>query len=145
MQAARTCGVLHLELRERSELHAPGNARGACDSLTAALGFRVLGEAWAEVQHGEARQIIQRILWRDLAYFSEIREPATADAFASDFLDLFDVDARFFTNDEFMHHQVFLRENGYAQGWPVTEETCETGIVAVDARTVGMIWVEDQD
>jgi hypothetical protein len=144
IKAARQCGVVHVELRDRSAIGAEGAGdREACDALTSALGFRTLGGAWVVLDQPHAHQVAYEVLWRDLAYLYEIMEPAVADDLASAFLAHFDADARFFTN--FTCLDPTFGVGGNSQGWAVTEATSETGIIVVDQRRVGMLWVEDQD
>lgn len=146
MRAARTCGVLHVELRDRAALGAGLDARAACDALAEALGFRKLGDEWEELRREEARLVIREILWHDLAYGSPIMEGAAATGFADEFLALFEPDARFFTNARFAEHHIFVDLYGFAMGSPVIgEATFETGVVAVDRRSAGIVWAEDED
>ena len=96
--AARDCGVLHLEIRDRDPSLAQSDPRAVADALVAALGMAPAGR--------------------------------------------FDEDAGFFTNSEFATHLVFINQNGWQ---PLTEATFDSGVVAVDRRGVGILWVEDED
>jgi hypothetical protein len=145
MRAARTCGVFHVELRGRGALGAGLDDRAACDALVSALGFRTLGDEWHELRRAEARLVIREILWHDLAYGSRIMEGAAAAGFADEFLAFFEPDARFFTSAAFHEHQIFVDLYGIATSYPLTEATFDTGVVAVDRRSVGIVWAEDED
>lgn len=144
--AARDCGVLHLEIRDRDPALDGSAPRAVADALVAALGLVPAGDRWNALDRAQAAWIVQEILHRDLAYCGELMDPATASAFAEEFLGQFDEEASFFTNSDFATHLVFINQNGFAAGWqPLTEATFDSGVVAVDRRRVGILWVEDED
>jgi hypothetical protein len=135
---------VHVELRERSSFEtAPRDDRAAADALTRSLGFRTLGANWVALSAGQGYQVAYEVLWRDLAYLEEIMDREAAEDLARLFLAHFDADARFFTN--FICLDPTFGVGGNSEGWAVTEETAETGIIVVDQRRVGMLWVEDPD
>lgn len=134
----------HVELRERASFEtAPNDDRAAADALTRSLGFRTLGPHWVALSAEQGYQVAYEVLWRDLAYLEEIMDREAAEDLARGFLAHFDAHARFFTN--FICLDPTFRVGGNSEGWPVTEETAETGIVVVDQLRVGMLWVEDPD
>jgi hypothetical protein len=144
IRAARRCGVVHVELRDRSAIGADGlDDREACDALTRALRFRTLGPHWVALDPEQGHHVAYEVLWRDLAYLEEIMDPAVAEELARAFLAHFDTGARFFTNRTCLDPTFGV--GGNAEGWAVTEAASETGIIAVDQHRVGMLWVEDQD
>ena len=74
----------------------------------------------------------------------DLREPAAA-ALADDFLARFEETAMFYTNATFPPRTNPPRPD-WAGSWdPVTDATFDTGIVALDAKTVGLMWFEDED
>ncbi len=115
------------------------------------LAATTLGEAFApepsvdealhvSVDAATAQSVIESILQRTLAYDSEWVAPEQARAVASSFVACFADDADFWTNGE------LWRRDGAPRGWsPLTSATFDTGVVAVDDTSVGMLWVTDED
>lgn len=144
IEAARTYGVIHVELRERGAIGAEGvDDHEACDALTSALGFRTLGDRWVALSPDQGFQVAYEVLWRQLAYDHEMMEPALADELARDFLAHFDADARFFTNFTCLDQTFAVR--GEHSSNPVTEATFDMGLVVVDQHRAGILWAEDSD
>lgn len=141
LKEAREGGVTTCRVLDRNG----GNAAGALARLLAAPLRNMFAEgAEREIDMRLARRILRRILSFDLAYQIDLLEPERARRIADDFLSFFADDARYFTNARFMG------EDGdgelYLRAWyGLTPATFDTGIVAVDARRVGMLWVQDED
>jgi hypothetical protein len=97
-----------------------------------------------EISCTEARQILGGVVLRDLAYGMLRTTEATATAIVDDFLALFEGDkAQFFTNG-----QLGLCHARKANGgsWlPLTRATFDTGVAAISASKVGVLWFEDED
>jgi hypothetical protein len=72
-------------------------------------------------------------------------ESGVASRLAHQFLRHFDQDAQFFSNSDFADHFVFVSVNGIASGFNLTDATFDTGVLGVDHRQVGILWVEDED
>jgi hypothetical protein len=129
------CGVVHLKILRRQ--------RGASvdEALTAsAKGAGLLSRPHRAVHPEEARRIALMVLSRDLAYGSERVPPELASDVAARFFESFADDARFFTNG------TFRADSGELQSWtPITAATFDTGVFAIDGRSVGYVWVEDED
>lgn len=144
IEAARPYGVVHLELRDRGAIGAEGVAdHEACDALTGALGFRTLGDRWVALDPSQGYQVAYEVLWRQLAYDYEIMEPALADELARGFLAHFRPNARFFTNFTCLDETFGVRGEFWSN--PVTEATCDMGLVVADQHRVGILWVEESD
>jgi hypothetical protein len=70
---------------------------------------------------------------------------AAATALAAEFLSRFGETARFYTNGTFPPHDE-RRPAGWMGSWdPITRATFDTGVIAVDDVTVGLLWFEDED
>ena len=107
------------------------------DGYVSTFGFTPLGERWCLIDRKTALRVLQRVLERDLAYDTPLMESARAQLLAESFLSLFSSSARYFTNGS-------LESGG--SGWdPITAATFDHGVVAHDDRTIGIIWVQDED
>lgn len=72
-------------------------------------------------------------------------ESAVASRMAHQFLRPFDQNAEFFSNSDITDHFVFVSLNGIASGFNLTDATFDTGVLGVDHRQVGILWIEDED
>jgi hypothetical protein len=145
VRAARDCGVVHIEFRRRAELTAADDPRDVADALVRTLGLRPLGGAWREITRAAALASLRDVLERDRAYGAELMSAVDATSLADEFLDRFDATAQFYTNGTFPQ-QTEPHTDGWAGSWdPITQATFDTGVVAVDERAAGLLWVEDED
>lgn len=145
VRAARDCGVVHVELRNRDELAAGADPRAAADALVRAIGFRALGPKWRELTREAAGEALRAVLHVDQAYSRETMSAATATALAQEFLAWFAGAAWFYTNGAFPPREA-RSGSGWMGSWdPVTAATFDTGVVAVSEHTAGLVWVEDED
>jgi hypothetical protein len=133
----RQVGILTFDFRELS--HAAGSPESIADSYVAGLGFKQLGKAWRVIDRAEALRCLQHILYHDLAYQQPLMEQKTAQFIAESFLALFSsYDCRFCTNGSFDERSML--------GWtPITESTFDHGVIAFDAKSIEMIWAQDED
>jgi hypothetical protein len=96
-------------------------------------------EAWTELDARAATDLATRVLHQDLAYGASVMSLDVATALARRFLDFFGDQAAFVTNGTF-------GANGSGGSWAsLTDATFDTGVVAVSAGRVGLLWVEDED
>ena len=91
----------------------------------------------------QGQGLVAAILATDLAYRSPMLTSEAAEGLAARFFRRFSADAVFLTNGTLgLAH---ARGSG-SGGWvPVSGATFDTGVVAVDRRRVGLVWVEDED
>ena len=91
------------------------------------------------IDRDEALRCLQHILYHDLAYQQPLMERKTAQFIGESFLALFSpYDSRFCTNGSFDERSML--------GWtPITDSTFDHGIIAFDEKSIGMIWVQDED
>jgi hypothetical protein len=110
------------------------------DQFAERVGLSGIGDQWREVSRETAVSLVAAVLVRDLAYPSvQLMQPAEARNLAERFAGRFAADARFFTNTDY--------EPGSSScGWdPLTESTFDAGVVGVDATTIGVLVVQDED
>lgn len=138
----RTCGATRFDVRARNLFSVISDSE-AIDQYLSSLGYINVDVEWMVQTREDAAYLLRSILHRDLAY-KDICLPATeAHACVSEFLSLFKLDAKFYTNSEWKSD-----ENGVVDIFhfmAITEATLDAGIVAIDSDTIGMIWVEDED
>ncbi|MBX6749409.1 MAG: hypothetical protein IRY85_06980 [Micromonosporaceae bacterium] len=140
-------------IRDRN---APRGAAGVPDEATAIAEVRalltevlpaeerqhdptVIRPIWTPLTRERARVVLTYTLTYDLAYVVPVGDEAGAVALAVEFLDCFAPDARFLTVG---HHS----EIGRLEAWtPVTVHTFDTGVAAIDAERVGVVWKFGED
>ena len=110
------------------------------DDLATRAGLEPLGRAWVEVDSTRARQILVRLLHKDLAYKSEVMPEHRAIWLADQFLGSFGAsEVRFATNTADL-------PNGSPFAWqPATEFTFDSGVAALGEAGAGIYWVADED
>ena len=102
--------------------------------------FTGIGENWRELDLTNAKYILKHILSHDIAYYSpEIPERDAADI-VNDFLAIFDGDCRCFSNGMFDKNTKSWSGHGF-----VASATCETGVVVVSSKLIGILWCHDED
>lgn len=82
------------------------------------------------------------MLCRDLAYNCEVMEAKRAHKLTDQFLTLFDDDSRHFTNSDFNPQRL---DDTMKMWTAITKATFDTGIICVDNKRIGILWVEDED
>lgn len=102
--------------------------------------FNGIGHAWQEVGGDVARSILRRILEYDLAYGTREIEGDDAVRISNAYLELFTLQARYFTNGRFD-----CEGSGWSGASRVAHATCETGVVVVDSTYIGILWCHDED
>jgi hypothetical protein len=136
----RSAGVVTVDYRS-AEPYSAATKRVNVDKFIIELGFSPLGDQWRYIHRKEAREILHRILERDLAFQSPIISSARAEVLADSFVRLFSrVEAQFCTN--------FLwspKGSSSRSGTQITQATFDEGIVAYDDQKIGLVWVQDED
>lgn len=121
IRAARKYGVVHCGVISLSD---PTPA-----AVAHAFGLRSDDIAYREIDEVEARSSAISILFRDLAYNTEVMPLPQAERLADSFLAQFGSDGKYFTNN-----------------WtPATEATFDAGILVIGQKLCGCLWVEDED
>lgn len=91
----------------------------------------------------QAKGVLETLLWKDMAYSSEIMPLKTAAKLAHNFLSSLNLERSvFFTNGDW-----YLRsENVSGNGWnSMTNSTFDGGIIAIDGGFAFCIWFQDED
>ncbi|HLH21211.1 MAG TPA: hypothetical protein VK066_01710 [Chloroflexota bacterium] len=120
--------------------------RDIADAFVAEVGCSGLGKHWLEIDRQEALWVLTRVLWGDICYDVSIMTRDEALNLAARFTSLFN-DCTFFTNGTWKKRVIPLPDpvdclDGF---WPITQVTADTGVVAVGADRIGMLWVKDED
>lgn len=111
--------------------------RESVDLFVTSLGFTGIGEGWKPLSQDEAASLLFRVLERNQAFSNSFEmEAEDATSLVVDFMKCAGP-ADFFTNGSF-------EEFGWG-GHRVTGATCETGVIWVNKKTVGWLWVCDED
>ena len=129
----RQSGQVIVSLVSRTDQAPEGAANGA----VRALGMKPV--RWRMLAASEAVRALRRALHRDLAYDATIMPEEVAHGLALRIVRFFGQGALFYTNQS--------HAEGQSTGsWdPVTDATFDTGIIAVGARHVGVVWFMDED
>ena len=117
------------------------------DSFVSETGCVPLKE-WLWLDIMEAVWVLTRVLWGDLCYNTSIMSRDEALALAGRFTSLFGQDTKFLTNRCRWRKRVVPLPDpiDYLDGWvPITQATCDTGVIVVSPQRVGMLWVQDED
>jgi hypothetical protein len=124
----------------------PGDTpHAALDALAVEEGYTGVGGTWVEVPRRIAAKILAHLIASELAYPTDVVEPATAEDLAGRFLALFPQGARYFTNGAcsgpFAVYDIAGEE---VLGWrSISAAPFDNGVIGLSADRVGMIWAED--
>jgi hypothetical protein len=132
----RSAGRARVEFRRLDAPMAP--AHSVATAFVKALALTP-PETWTDLDRQGALEVLTRVLHADLAYDMPMMTIDMADALACRFLACCGDTAVFVTNGS-----LALAPTGGAWS-PLTDATFDTGVIAVSARRVGMLWVEDED
>jgi hypothetical protein len=117
-----------------------GNLTPIIDLFVTQLGYSPLGSGWKEVNQVEAKKILSLIMTKNLAYFVEIMTLHEAEQILVKLFNFFPDNSQFFTNASFASNYT-----GISQWNSITKATFDTGVVIVNPRHIGILWVEDED
>jgi hypothetical protein len=95
-----------------------------------------------EITQDQAAEIIKTILWKDLAYSSEMIAEQSANERAKYLVALFyDGSAKIYTNGDWVnyHNKRSCGSN------PLTDSTFDAGVLFVGGNYAACIWVDDED
>lgn len=135
LERERGCGSVHLDIVARQNGCSDALAM---EAVAKRAGF--LNAPRDEIDRSTAVHIAVEMLSRDLAHGTECIPRQIAHQHVECLLSAFGADARFFTNARFEG-----RDSRMSSWNPLTNATFDSGFFAVDARSVGLIWVEDED
>lgn len=135
----RKCGVVHVYFAHRDDDRS--SVGRAADVFVSRRGFTPCQGGWEPISRDDVLRVWKRVLHRDLAYKGEIMPETDAESLAAQFLTLFDSEsAVYLTNCP----PAQLDQN--ACSWSsISTATFDSGAIAMDAKNIGMIWVEDED
>lgn len=134
----RDSGEVHCNFTTRHDQDIQKSLRKFCEQM----GFSVTKDL-KKVDREMALKILRLILMKDLVYKSPLMTEEQASELASDFCNLFGNSAKFFTNGSF---EESLSNNLSLKSWnPITKAAFDTGILIIDEKSTGCLWVEDED
>lgn len=111
--------------------------------LVRELGLRE-DACYREIDESSARQLIQSVLHKDMAYGAEVMSEARATGLAEQFLAQFGQGTLYFSNRT--RHLPRADGLGHVTSWdPATMATFDTGVLAIGPGLSGCLWVEDKD
>jgi hypothetical protein len=137
--AARIYGEVRCGLSSRPSPTVPELARE--------FGLRDEAGCYKEIDQQDARQLVQTLLHRDMAYNAEVMPEARAAELADAFLAQFGPGTRYFSNGNW-HLPPVARTDGVVWGasWdPVTPATFDAGVLVIGPEQSGCLWIEDED
>jgi hypothetical protein len=115
------------------------------DALAVEEGYTGLGENWVEVPRRIAAKILAHLIASELAYPTDVVDPAAAEELAGRFLALFPQGARYFTNGACSGPSAVYDIAGEeVLGWrSISAAPFDNGVIGLSADRVGMLWAED--
>lgn len=97
----------------------------------------------------KAIRILAQLLYRDMAYDTELMKAEEALELAEKFVSLFsEQSSQYYSNSEWRNDPLQTPGTFGAQlnGWsPFTDATFDSGIIVVDKDKIGIAWFEDED
>jgi hypothetical protein len=142
---SRTFGCTTVALADRVGQFS--NSAAEIDAFVSSLGFKGISDRWQLVSISDANTILAHVLARDLAYNGPIMAESAAQSLSDRFLAFFDRDVLCFTNGTY-HVPPVESSNAVqvrAGTDPISESTFDTGVVCLDTRRIGIVWMEDED
>jgi hypothetical protein len=117
------------------------------DAVAHQFGLDALGEDWRKVDRDTANLALVKLLVEDMAYNKRRLSDAQAEALAAEFLAQFSPQASFHTNGNWELDPVYATDgSGVGHAWvPATSATFDGGVIALDEKKAGVLWIEDED
>lgn len=95
-----------------------------------------------EIDHADATLVIKEILWKDLAYGSEMMSEKEAHDAAIELIDTYsEQGTEFYTNGDWVNYH---SKSGCSFS-PLTEATFDAGVIIRSQEFAACIWVQDED
>ncbi len=114
----------------------------AIEEIMGSLGLYPKPSCLREINRSAACEVLKTILWKDLAYHSQLLLESDATERASYLVNHFSTtDTKYFTNGEWENYH---RKNGMLYD-SLTDATIDAGIIFVNKEYVASIWVQDED
>lgn len=106
------------------------------------LGIHPNPDALTEIDGYYAIDVLENILWKDLAYGTEIMPRHEANIYAKALISQLSCeDITYYTNGDWKNYHT----NQSAESNNITDATFDAGVLAVSHDYVVFIWVEDED
>ncbi|RLC14054.1 MAG: hypothetical protein DRI57_15135 [Deltaproteobacteria bacterium] len=139
--AAVTCSVRY---DSTSDISNSYEILKKIDNFVKSFGFSGLDQYWVEVDVVKSLKILTDIIHKDIAYGSMITDKKTAKRLANRFLSVFESSFRPFTNGNLIIPDADPKDTEGA--WmEISDSTFDTGIVCIDNKKMGILWVQDED
>lgn len=135
----------NVQLGNYWELWGP-EPKGPLNAFVAALGLGVTSAPvgrWQLLTRDQAQRLLLAALAWEQAYDTARIELTAAERIATAFVGIFSNDSRFFSNGTVEETSLGLRTRAWYGS--VTRATFETGVVAVDERRIGLLYLADED
>ena len=99
-------------------------------------------EALREIDVKSAKEVLVSVLWKDLAYKTELISKELAEERAGFLIEQFqDSSTKMYTNGDWVNYH-----EKKSSGWsPLTSSTFDAGVIFVDRKHAACVWVEDND
>ena len=151
----RDAGIVTIEFWERGPNPGPNDIEAIDEFVGIELGinsglpFHALGDSWQKIEAPTAVRIATCVLHRNLAYNLEHMDESLARTLAELFVKKhFSEDTRFFTNKH-PENEKFAEKDfddiSLVSWMPVTNSTFDAGIIGINSKQIGMLWVQDED
>ncbi len=105
-------------------------------------GYHGLDDQWNAIDEQTARHLMTYILSKDLAYEISLSSEPIAFELSDYFFHYFSDDPVYVTNADVDVQSGDVRLSSWS---PITQATFDAGVVVVDKKKIGLIWVEDED
>ena len=107
------------------------------DDLAGRAGLRALGDSWERLPPDEAARSLSIAIGSDLCTERDLVDAARSTELSTLFLSSFVPGATLLTNG------ALARSRGICWWTPLTDGVFDTGVVVVDDRAAGLLWIED--
>ena len=118
------------------------------DSVALRAGLHAIGDSWRHINRDTAQAVLRFILSHDMA-FSLPRLPETVvREVIQDFIGRFSLSAQFYTNGSWAegYRSAPNTTTSFGPEWqPLTDATFDGGVLALDSKRSGLLWIEDED
>lgn len=148
IEETRECGAVYLAMHERPE-NTDWEAVVLENFVITTISLEKLSVSLVQIDKAKAQSILALLLYKDMAYESEIMPIDRADYLVERFCDLFTNKASYFSNSTRNKNDYFNTGKAFELGlnsWnPLTEATFDSGIIVCDDERIGVAWFEDED
>lgn len=140
--------TVHFESHNFPLVTEDANLTQVIDGYVASLGFHSINDKWIKISLSDAYNILPYLVTHSIAYGVELRFSKELREIVQEFMSLFSTDYRYFTNGNW--HEVINMENNASvvinPSWtPLSESVFDSGLVWINNKLVGIIWIEEND